>query len=92
MLYFDTLKTDALPAITHVDNSARIQTVAPHQNRKIHDLLKAFEAQTGYAVLCNTSLNFLGRGFINKTTDLLAYAREFGLDGFVAKDRLFLLK
>ena len=92
MLYFDTLKTDALPAITHVDNSARIQTVAPHQNRKIHDLLKAFEAQTGYAVLCNTSLNFLGRGFINKTTDLLAYAKEFGLDGFVAKDRLFLLK
>jgi hydroxymethyl cephem carbamoyltransferase len=91
MLYFDRLKTDALPAITHVDGSARIQTVNPDQNARIHALLAAFEAETGYGVLCNTSLNFLGRGFINRTSDLLRYAREFGLDGFIAEDRLFLL-
>lgn len=92
MLYFDRLLTNALPAVTHIDKSARIQTVTPDQNQRVHEILKAFEATTGYAVLCNTSLNFLGRGFINKTSDLLSYAREFGLDGFVAKDRLFLLK
>jgi len=92
MLYFDRLKTDALPAITHVDGSARIQTVNAAQNARIHELLTAFEAQTGYGVLCNTSLNFLGRGFINRTSDLLRYAQEFGLDGFVAEDRLFILR
>ena len=91
MLYFDRLKTEALPAITHVDNSARIQTVNQGENARIHQILKAFEAETGYGVLCNTSLNFLGRGFINRTSDLLRYAQEFGLDGFVAEDRLFLL-
>ena len=92
MLYFDRLKTEALPAITHVDGSARIQTVSPAQNPRVHTILKSFEAETGYGVLCNTSLNFLGRGFINRTSDLLRYAREFGLDGFVAKDRLFMLR
>lgn len=91
MLYFDRLKTDKLPAITHVDNSARIQTVNAGENARVYSLLKAFEAETGYGVICNTSLNFLGRGFINKTSDLLRYAQEFGLDGFVAEDRLFLM-
>ncbi len=89
MLYFDRLKTDKLPAITHVDNSARIQTVNNAENARVYALLKAFEAETGYGVLCNTSLNFLGRGFINRTSDLLRYATEFGLDGFVAGDRVF---
>ena len=92
MLYFDRVRSDALPAVTHVDGSARIQTVAARQNPRIHTLLRAFEAQTGFAVLCNTSLNFPGRGFINRTSDLLRYAREAGLDGFVAGERLFMLR
>jgi hydroxymethyl cephem carbamoyltransferase len=91
MLFFDRVTTDALPAVTHVDGSARIQTVSASSNPRIHALLQAFQRETGYAVLCNTSLNFSGRGFINTTTDLLRYARACGLDGFVAGDRLFLL-
>lgn len=91
MLYFDTVRTRALPAVTHIDGSARIQTVTAAQNPRIHALLRAFQAETGHAVLCNTSLNFLGRGFINRTSDLLRYARAAGLDGFVAGERLWLL-
>ncbi|GAB4295948.1 MAG: nodulation protein U [Roseovarius sp.] len=91
MLYFDRVTSDALPAVTHVDGSARIQTVSAAQNPRMHALLRAFQAETGHAVLCNTSLNFPGRGFINRTSDLMDYARTSGLDGFVAADRLWLL-
>ncbi len=49
-----------LPAITHVDYSARVQTVHPETNPRYHALLKAFEAKTGCAVLVNTSFNVRG--------------------------------
>ena len=80
MLYFQTVKTDALKAVTHVDGSARAQTVSASQNPEMYALLEAFRTQTGYGVLCNTSLNFNGRGFINRMSDLVAYALQTGLD------------
>lgn len=83
MLYFQKAKTDALQAVTHVDGTARVQTVSRDQNTEIHTLLDAFRARTGYGVLCNTSLNFNGKGFINRMSDLVRYAHETGLDGFV---------
>jgi carbamoyltransferase len=51
---------EALPAITHVDGTARIQTVEPENTPFLHTLLSAFEARTGCPVLINTSLN--GKG------------------------------
>jgi hydroxymethyl cephem carbamoyltransferase len=86
MLYFQTVKTDALKAVTHVDGSARAQTVTAAQNPRMHALLSAFKQKTGYGVLCNTSLNFSGKGFINRLSDLARYARDTGLDGFVVGD------
>jgi carbamoyltransferase len=50
------LRSD-LPAITHVDYSARIQTVDGKSNPRIRKLLEAFKAKTGYGVLVNTSFN-----------------------------------
>src|SRR5207245_4321931 len=46
-----------IPAVTHIDYSARIQTVDHHTNPRYYGLLKAFEAKTGCAVLVNTSFN-----------------------------------
>jgi predicted NodU family carbamoyl transferase len=92
MLYTYLAKTDALAAVTHVNGTARIQTVSPESNRSLYELLVAFKARTGYGVLCNTSLNFSGRGFINKIKDLSAYAIEHNLDGFVVEGRAYLLK
>ena len=74
MLYTYRATTDALAAVTHVNGTARIQTVSPATNKNLYDLLVAFKARTGYGVLCNTSLNFNGKGFINNMTDLDAYA------------------
>ncbi len=58
----------------------------------MHALLSRFKARTGYGVLCNTSLNFKGTGFINRLSDLHRYASERGLDGYVVGDRVFTLQ
>jgi predicted NodU family carbamoyl transferase len=92
MLFTHRLGTNALAAVTHVNRTARIQTVSSATNRNLYDLLIAFKARTGYGVLCNTSLNFKGRGFINKIGDLSTYAVEHNLDGFVVEGRAYLLK
>ena len=52
----DALRSD-LPAITHVDNSARVQTVHEDTNPRFHQLLSAFKDKTGCGVLVNTSFN-----------------------------------
>jgi carbamoyltransferase len=53
-----------IPAVTHVDYSARIQTVHPETNPRYYQLLTAFEAKTGYGVLVNTSFNVRGEPIV----------------------------
>jgi predicted NodU family carbamoyl transferase len=72
MLFTHRVRTDALAAVTHVNGTARIQTVSSISNRNLYQLLVAFKARTGYGVLCNTSLNFKERGFINTIDSLSA--------------------
>jgi hydroxymethyl cephem carbamoyltransferase len=86
MLYFRMVTSDRLGAVTHVDGTARCQTVSRESNRRLHELLSAVADRTGVGVLCNTSLNFKGLGFINKTSDLVKYADATGLDDFVVGD------
>lgn len=92
MLYTQLVSTDVLEAVTHVNGTARIQTVSPESNIQLHRLLEAFKLRTGYGILCNTSLNFKGRGFINNIADLSAYTIKHGLDGFVIEGRSYMLK
>ncbi len=89
MLHFARVRSDELKAVTHVDGSARMQTVNRGQNPAMYDLLTRFRNLTGVGVLCNTSLNFNGRGFINRTSDLADYVRTTDIDGFVANDRYY---
>jgi carbamoyltransferase len=53
-----------LPAITHVDYSARVQTVHPETNPRYHQLISEFEALTGCGVLVNTSFNVRGEPIV----------------------------
>jgi carbamoyltransferase len=53
-----------LPAVTHIDYSARVQTVTRETNQGYYDLIKAFEARTGCAVLVNTSFNVRGEPIV----------------------------
>jgi predicted NodU family carbamoyl transferase len=92
MLYTQRTNTDVLAAVTHVNGTARIQTVSATSNDQMYRLLSAFKARTGFGVLCNTSLNFKGRGFINCMADLVNYTIEYGLDGFTVGGKAYILK
>ena len=58
------VKRSSLPAITHVDHSARVQTVHSETNPRYHSLLSAFDERTGCAVLVNTSFNVRGEPIV----------------------------
>ena len=90
MLYFRTVRPGAVPAVTHVDGSARAQTVTAQSNPPLYSLLSAFAEQTGAGVLCNTSLNFRGHGFINRMSDLVHYCESRGIGDFVVGDAWYI--
>jgi len=53
-----------IPAVTHVDYSARIQTVDRAINPRYYDIIKAFEERTGYGIIINTSFNVRGEPIV----------------------------
>jgi carbamoyltransferase len=57
-------KADRIPAVRHVDGTARIQTVNAGQHPRYHALLRAFKEKTGVPVLVNTSFNTLGKPIV----------------------------
>ena len=63
------VKRSDIPAVTHVDYSARIQTVHKNTNSKYYDLIKRFKEKTGCPVLINTSFNVRGEPIVNTPTD-----------------------
>lgn len=62
-------KADQIPAVRHVDGTARIQTVNRDQHPQYYDLLKAFKRITGVPVLVNTSFNTLGKPIVCSPRD-----------------------
>lgn len=89
MMYFRGVRNPALQAITHADGSARLQTVDASSNERLDRLLSAFRDVSGAGVLCNTSLNFSGRGFINRMSDLEDYCSAQGIDRMVVGDEMY---
>jgi carbamoyltransferase len=63
-----TLRSD-MPAITHIDFSARIQTVHKETNPRYHQLISTFKKHTGYGVVVNTSFNVRGEPIVNTPDD-----------------------
>jgi carbamoyltransferase len=64
-------KADKIPAVRHVDGTARIQTINEQQHKKYYDLIKAFKKKTGVPVLVNTSFNTLGKPIVCTPRDAL---------------------
>ncbi|MBI1813327.1 carbamoyltransferase [Candidatus Peregrinibacteria bacterium] len=73
LIVADTLpsRRSEIPAVTHVDGSARIQTIRRDQNPKYYDLIKTFEEKTGCPVLINTSFNVRGEPIVESPKDAL---------------------
>jgi carbamoyltransferase len=75
-----------LPAITHVDHSARIQTVDAERNPGFHEVLAAFEELTGCPVLINTSFNVRGEPIVATPEDAYRCFRRTEMDTLVLED------
>ena len=69
-----------IPAVTHIDYSARVQTVDPETNPRYHGLLTAFAAETGCPVIVNTSFNVNEEPIVCTPGDALRCFRAAGLD------------
>lgn len=82
------ISKQSLPAITHVDNSARIQTVKPMANVKLTKLLNRFEELTGCSVLLNTSFNVKGEPIVCTPEDAILCFIKNNLDCLVIEDFL----
>ena len=63
------IKRSEIPAVTHVDYSARIQTVTRDTNSRYYDLISKFKEKTGCPVIVNTSFNVRGEPIVNTPTD-----------------------
>jgi carbamoyltransferase len=60
-----------IPAVVHVDGTARIQTVDDRTNPRVAALLRAFESRTGLPIVVNTSLNTAGRPMVDEPREAL---------------------
>lgn len=77
-----------LPAITHVDRSARPQTVDPEMAPRYAALLEAFHRRTGCPLLVNTSFNVAGEPIVSSPVDALFSLGTSGIDALVLEDFL----
>ena len=79
-----------VPSITHVDFSARVQTVTPEHNGRYYRLLRSFEARTGCPILVNTSFNIRGEPIVCTPADAYRCFMGTHLDALVIENTLLL--
>lgn len=79
-----------LPAITHVDGSARVQTVSATTNPRFHGLIRAFQRRTGCPILVNTSFNVRGEPIVCTPADAYRCFLCTELDALVLENHLLL--
>jgi carbamoyltransferase len=77
---------EKLPAITHVDGTARVQTVTKEQNEWLYNLLTDFDRETGIGVLLNTSFNVNGKPILSTYKDAFEIYDKTQLDCLLLED------
>jgi carbamoyltransferase len=89
---FDRLKSrrSVIPAVTHVDYSARVQTVDVERAPRLHAILKAFEERTGCPVMINTSFNVRGEPIVCTAADAYRCFMATGMDALVLENFVLL--
>lgn len=79
-------RSSEVPAIVHVDGTARLQTVTRQSNLRFYDLIRCFHKKTGVPMLLNTSFNIMGQPIIETPADAVACLLNSGLDCCVFDD------
>jgi carbamoyltransferase len=80
---------EKLPAVAHIDGSARLQTIAHEDNPKLYEFIQAFDRLTGVPVLLNTSLNDNGEPLVETPQDALNFFDKQDIDLLVLEDRVY---
>jgi carbamoyltransferase len=80
------LPRSTVPAITHLDYSARLQTVCREQNPRLYQLISLFEKETGVPMLVNTSFNVRGEPIVESPQDAILCFLKTGIDVLVIGD------
>jgi carbamoyltransferase len=83
----NTVRSD-VPAITHIDYSARVQTVSRDTNKRYYDMIKAFEDLTGCGVVINTSFNVRGEPIVCTPEDAYTCFMRTDMDVLVLGNHL----
>ena len=78
-----------IPAITHIDYSARVQSVNKQTNRRYWELINEFKKLTGYSVIVNTSFNVRGEPIVCTPEDAYRCFMRTNMDYLVLGDYLF---
>jgi carbamoyltransferase len=86
MLQVASVASDLVPAVTHVDRTARVQTVTRFDNPRFYDLIKEFHRRTGIPMLLNTSFNGKGEPIVETPEDAINCMLQTGLDAVVFPD------
>lgn len=66
-------RRDLIPAVAHLDHSARVQTLSAAQNPRLYNLVQAFHQRTGVPILCNTSLNDNGEPIVDTIAEAINF-------------------
>jgi len=70
MMYAIKSISDKIPAVLHVDNTCRLQTVSENDNKYFYDLIKSFEKLTNIPLVLNTSFNLAGKPIVETLDDI----------------------
>ena len=89
MSFAPKVKVDNIPAVTHIDRSARLQIVSENTHKHFYDLLTEYEKISATEVLLNTSFNIKGEPILTRISDALNILNSTQLDYVVIEDYLF---
>lgn len=82
-------KAALVPAVVHVDDTGRVQTLTEEANGRFYTLTKKFYEKTGVPLLLNTSFNVMGKPIVETPADALECLANSGLDCCVIDDKIF---
>ena len=86
------IKRSIIPAVTHVDYSARVQTVNIKTNPRFYNLISKFKESTGCKCLINTSFNVAGDPIVHDLIDCYTNMQRLGVEYLITESGLFKLK
>ena len=81
-----------LPAVTHVDYSARVQTVSNKTNQRFYKLISAFKQKTGCPTIVNTSFNVRGEPIVRSPEDAFRCFMRTDMDILVLENQIFKIR